>query len=92
MTAYGRGVNSGLRLAQGAVRSIRSCPGCTVPAYFTFAGDAGPGFSGGPVLDPAGRLIGIVFGYKNAGQNRLIYAYPVSRIRAELSALRQAQK
>ena len=66
--------------------------GCTVPAYFTFAGDAGPGFSGGPVLDPAGRLIGIVFGYKNEGQNRLIYAYPVSRVRAELSALRQAQK
>lgn len=92
VTAYGQGVNGGLRQAQGVVRSIRFCPGCTVPAYFTFAGNAGPGFSGGPVLDPAGRLLGIVFGYKIEEQNRLIYAYPVNRVRAELSALRQAQK
>ncbi len=40
----------------------------------------------------AGRLIGIVFGYKNEGQERLIYAYPVSRVRAELSGLAGAGK
>ena len=36
-------------------------------AYFIFAGNAGPGFSGGPVVDGAGRLIGITFGYKDEG-------------------------
>lgn len=92
VTAYGQGADGDLRLAQGVVRSIRTCSGCTVPAYFVFAGDAGPGFSGGPVLDDAGRLIGIVFGYKDEGQERLIYAYPMSRVWAELSTLPGAPK
>ena len=43
------------------------CAGCTAPAYFVFAGNAGPGFSGGPVLDGSGRLLGITFGYKRLG-------------------------
>jgi S1-C subfamily serine protease len=90
--AYGQGADGGLRLARGVVRIIRTCSGCTVPAYFTFAGDAGPGFSGGPVLDTAGRLVGIVFGYRDEGRERLIYAYPVSRVRAELSTLSEAAK
>jgi len=63
-----------------------------VPAYFIFAGDAGPGFSGGPVLDHSGQLIGITFGYRQDGSNRLIYAYPMSRVRAEFSALPEAIK
>jgi S1-C subfamily serine protease len=81
-----------LRVAQGVVREIRDCSGCTAPAYFIFAGNAGPGFSGGPVLDPSGRLIGITFGYKNEGPERLIFAYPMSRVRAEFSALPGARK
>ncbi len=92
ITAYGQGANGGLRLARGVVGTIRTCSGCTVPAYFIFAGDAGPGFSGGPVLDAAGRLVGIVFGYKDEGRERLIYAYPISRVRAELSILPEAAK
>lgn len=90
--AYGQGVDGDLRAAEGVVRSIETCSGCVVPAYFVFAGNAGPGFSGGPVLDRAGRLIGIIFGYKNEGHERLIYAYPIARVRAEFSALTEPRK
>ena len=85
--AYGQGADAELRVAHGVVRAITSCAGCSAPAYFTFAGNAGPGFSGGPVLDGSGRLIGITFGYKDEGRERLIYAYDMSRIRTEYSAL-----
>ena len=67
VTAYGQGAGNDLRRARGVVRQIVPAPGGT--AYFTFsnrksgAGDAGPGFSGGPVLDAQGRLMGIVFGF-----------------------------
>lgn len=90
--AYGQGVDNDLRVAQGVVRGIETCSGCVEPAYFVFAGDAGPGFSGGPVLDPDGRLIGIVFGYEDEGSERLIYAYPIARVRAELSGLAEPRK
>jgi len=92
VSAFGQGADGKLRLAHGVVKTIQSCPGCTAPAYFTFAGDAGPGFSGGPVLDASGRLIGITFGYKDEGSSRLIYAYPMDRVRAELLALRAEAK
>ena len=85
--AYGQGADAELRVAHGVVRAIQQCTGCTAPAYFTFAGNAGPGFSGGPVLDATGRLIGITFGYKDEHRERLIYAYDMARVRAEFSAL-----
>jgi hypothetical protein len=86
VTAYGQGGDSELRVAHGIVREIKQCAGCTAPAYFVFAGNAGPGFSGGPVLDGSGHLVGITFGYKDEGHERLIYAYDMSRVRTELSA------
>jgi len=89
VTAYGQGSSRELRVAHGLVREIKDCPGCAAPAYFIFAGNAGPGFSGGPVLDGSGRLVGITFGYKDEGHQRLIYAYDMSRVQAELSALRK---
>jgi hypothetical protein len=96
VTAYGQGGDADLRIAHGVVREIQKCPGCTAPAYFVFTNpargddDAGPGFSGGPVLDASGRLVGITFGYKDSGHQRLIYAYDMSRVRAELSAFQKA--
>ena len=42
------------------------------------------------MLDPSGKLIGITFGYKDQGGQRLIYAYDVARVLAELSLVRQA--
>ena len=92
VTAYGQGGKRELRVAQGVVKEIRQCPGCTAPAYFVFAGNAGPGFSGGPVLDRAGKLVGITFGYKDQGRERLIYAYDMSRVQAELSAARAGKR
>jgi hypothetical protein len=89
VTAYGQGSDRELRVAHGVVREIKQCPGCMAPAYFIFVGNAGPGFSGGPVLDGSGRLIGITFGYKEERRQRLIYAYDMSRVQAELSALRK---
>jgi len=87
VTAYGQGGDRELRVAHGVVREIKQCPGCTASAYFVFAGNAGPGFSGGPVLDGSGRLVGITFGYKDQGRQRLIYAYDMQRVHAELSSL-----
>jgi hypothetical protein len=98
VTAYGQGAGGGLRIAHGVVRDITGCAGCTAPAYFTFSNggrgedDAGPGFSGGPVLDASGRLIGITFGYKDIGRSRMMYAYDMSRVMAELSAITKSPK
>ncbi len=95
VTTYGQGKNYELRQASGVVREITPAPGGT--AYFTFsndkpgADDAGPGFSGGPVLDAEGRLMGIVFGFKDDAKTRqrLIYAYDMARVQTELSALQK---
>lgn len=93
--AYGQGMGGGLRVARGVVREILRCQGCPAPNYFIFSNDrrradtAGPGFSGGPVLDTSGRLVGITFGYKDLGKQRLIYAYDMERVRVELSALQK---
>jgi hypothetical protein len=87
VTAYGQGDAGDLRLARGVVHSLQTCPGCTASAYFTFAADAGPGFSGGPVLDGQGRLVGITFGYRDGRAQRLIYAYDMMRVEEELRAV-----
>jgi S1-C subfamily serine protease len=85
VTAYGQGAKGDLRIAHGVVKRIQPCPGCGPAAYFVLAGDAGPGFSGGPVLDARGRLIGITFGYRDGPHGRRIYAYDMARVRHELA-------
>jgi len=79
--------------AEGIVKALEApvlprCAGCATQAAFAFEGNAGPGYSGGPVLDvESGKLIGIVFGYvdpEQKGAPRLIYAYPMSRVWDEL--------
>ena len=92
VTAYGEDVDGDLRIAHGKVVEITMTPGYATSPYFIFQGDAGPGFSGGPVVDAAGKLIGITFGYKGEGEKRLIYAYDMARVRAEYSGLSKAQK
>ncbi len=93
VVAYGTDVYGKVRVAHGMVRGLNMpvearCQTCAVQSAFTFEGDAGPGFSGGPVIDAAsGRLVGITFGYDDPGGHRLMYAYPMSRVRNELAAL-----
>jgi len=63
------------------------CAKCEVQSAFTFEGNAGPGFSGGPVLDANdGKLLGVVFGYVDepASKGRTMYAYTMERVFAEL--------
>ena len=92
VTAYGEDVDGELRIAHGKVVEIAVTPGYAASPYFIFQGDAGPGFSGGPVVDSSGKLIGITFGYKDEGKKRLIYAYDMARVRAEFSGLPNAKK
>jgi hypothetical protein len=94
--AYGEGIDSDLREARGIVRSLSSpvlarCLDCPVQQVFTFEAKAGGGFSGGPVADVAtGRLVGIVFGYNDQNDgSRLMYAYDMSRVAAELERIRK---
>ena len=89
VSAYGQDLDGKLRLAQGVITEIARTPGYADSPYFIFAGDAGPGFSGGPVVDASGKLIGITFGYKDAGGKRLIYAYDMARVMAEFSRLQK---
>lgn len=90
VTAYGQDLGGKLRQARGTVRQIVKAPGYDTSPYFIFSGNAGPGFSGGPVVDEAGKLIGITFGYKDQGGQRLIYAYDMVRVMAEFSLLEKA--
>ena len=89
--AYGQGAHGELRSARGVVRDVNApvearCGTCLVQSAFTFEGNAGPGFSGGPVVDASsGNVVGITFGYLDPNGRRLMYAYPISRVRQELA-------
>lgn len=102
VVAYGQGTDDSLRDAYGTVKIIDApvlpnCATCHVQKAFTFeavAGraDAGPGFSGGPVVDRAtGALVGITFGFRDTGDIRLMYAYDMAQVRTELSMARNGQ-
>jgi S1-C subfamily serine protease len=80
------------------------CKGCPVQRAFAFEAEGGKGFSGGPVVDASSaRLVGIVFGFRGGPDgktpsktpsktlgHRLMYAYDMERVFAELSALKPA--
>jgi hypothetical protein len=93
VVAYGQGTDGELRMAEGVVRLLKTtaqpiCRTCKVQSAFTFEAKAGKGFSGGPVVDADdGRLVGIVFGYVDAGETRTMYAYDMRRVGAELATL-----
>lgn len=73
---------------------VARCEGCAVQHSFVFEGNAGPGYSGGPVTDAeSGKLLGIVFGYLDRDEGkRLIYAYPMAAVYAELEKLKTAAR
>ena len=96
LVTYGQGPGRMLRKAQGVVTRLDApvearCAGCSVQSAFTFEGNAGPGFSGGPVVDAQdNHLVGIVFGYVDnvpTKGHRTIYAYTMQRVFAELGAI-----
>ena len=90
--AYGEGKGGDLRVAHGTITALEApvepiCAACGPQSAFTFAGDAGEGFSGGPVVDAVdGRVIGIVFGFTE-GKTRTIYAYSMRRVSTELQGV-----
>jgi S1-C subfamily serine protease len=94
--AYGQGTDGSLRMARGRVTALDApvlplCPTCATQHAFTFEADAGPGFSGGPVVDATdGRLLGIVFGFQDEkGGGRLMYAYDMDRVMKELAGAKR---
>lgn len=79
--AYGQGEN-GLRVSRGTIRQMW-------PAAFGLICDAGPGFSGGPVIDAkSGALVGITYGYEGdeGAKMRLLLAYRVEFVLAKQPA------
>lgn len=92
--AYGQDARSGqLNEAHGTIEALNveveaRCETCAAQSAFTYVGDAGPGFSGGPVVDAkSGRLVGITFGFLDPNGRRTMYAYPMSRVRNELATI-----
>jgi hypothetical protein len=82
--AYGQGGDGSLRVSHGVISKFW-------PAAFGFACDAGPGFSGGPVVDAkTGVLIGITYGYldQSGSAQRLMVAYDMAFVRSEYAALK----
>jgi hypothetical protein len=95
VVAYGEGQNEKLRISRGVIQNVRApvkplCQGCLVQYAFTFDGNAGPGFSGGPVLSADGsRIVGITFGYVDkSGGTRLMYAYDMALVEEEWRVVR----
>lgn len=89
--AYGEGRDADLRVSRGIIKTVTvpvgpRCDVCAAPGTFTFESNAGPGFSGGPVVDAkTGHLLGITFGYiDEADDMRLMYAYNVAMVLQEL--------
>jgi hypothetical protein len=83
--AYGQGSDGSLRASHGIIRRFW-------PAAFGYVSDAGPGFSGGPVVDAkSGALVGITYGYldNTAVDGRLMVAYKADFVGSEFAKLSQ---
>jgi V8-like Glu-specific endopeptidase len=81
--AYGQDANGKLRVSRGVIQRLW-------PAAFGFISDAGPGFSGGPVVDAkSGALLGITYGFKGDedAKTRLMLAYDMAFVMGRLAAV-----
>ncbi|MGN6149187.1 MAG: trypsin-like peptidase domain-containing protein [Rhizomicrobium sp.] len=81
--AYGQDSQGKLRVSHGVVRQFW-------PAAFGYISDAGPGFSGGPVVDArTGALLGITYGYEGdpSAKSRLMVAYNMAFVMNQLAVL-----
>jgi hypothetical protein len=86
--AYGQGIDGSLRVSHGVISKFW-------PAAFGFVCDAGPGFSGGPVVDAkTGVLVGITYGYLDqpGSSERLMVAYTMPFVANEYAGLKTAPK
>jgi hypothetical protein len=92
VTAYGQGSFGSLRIVRGMVRERVMIAGYVAPAWFSFEGDVQPGFSGGPVVDGTGHLVGITFACQPNCSSGLGLAYDMTRVMAELSTLQKQSK
>jgi hypothetical protein len=81
---YGQGAGGSLRMAEGPVQAVRD-------SRFVITANAGPGFSGGPVVDAKdGHLVGITFAYYDAPNKkgpREMLAYRIGFVMDEYRAL-----
>ena len=93
--AYGNN-SGGLREAAGTVRLLDEsvpplCANCRAQHALVFDANAGPGFSGGPVVDSGtGAVLGIVFGYLDERGGRRMYAYDIELVMGEMHRLLDA--
>jgi hypothetical protein len=98
--AYGQGQKRELREAAGVVRDLDflvqgECPTCPVQHVMAFDADAGPGFSGGPVVDAqSNAVVGILFGFTRDDARRggpsvphYMFAYDIQTVLAEMRRL-----
>jgi S1-C subfamily serine protease len=96
IVAYGQGANKDLREAEGTIRATdvrvaARCGRCREQKAISYDAAAGPGFSGGPLVDAkTGAVVGLTFGYRdirgvNAG--RRMFAYDMDTVLAEMHRL-----